>query len=79
MAHHDEPGDEGCVPRVPETVVGDVCLHLQVEEEALVDDVGNPAGASEPRNTSVISVSPITIVTHFNCKLRDDFSHSCVL
>lgn len=42
--NHDEPRDEGRVPDVPETAVVDVHLHLQVEEEALIDDVGNPAG-----------------------------------
>lgn len=43
MTHHDEPRDEGRVSDVPETAVVDVRLHLQVEEEALVDDVGKPA------------------------------------
>lgn len=43
MTHHDEPGDEGRVSDVPETAVVDVRLHLQVEEEAFVDDVGKPA------------------------------------
>lgn len=42
--NHDEPRDEGRVSDIPETAVVDVHLHLQVEEEALVDDVGNPAG-----------------------------------
>lgn len=41
---HDEPRDEGRVSDIPETAGVDVHLHLQVEEEALVDDVGNPAG-----------------------------------
>lgn len=43
VTHHNKPRDEGCVPDIPETVVIDVRLHLQVEEEALVDDVGHPA------------------------------------
>lgn len=43
VTHHDEPGDEGRVSDVPETAVVDVRLHLQVEEEAFVDDVGKPA------------------------------------
>lgn len=46
FTHHDKPGDECCVPDIPETVGSDVRLHLQVEEEALVDDVGNPAKTS---------------------------------
>lgn len=41
--HQDEPGDQSRVPDVPEAAVVDVRLHLQVEEETLVDDVGNPA------------------------------------
>lgn len=52
--HHDEPGDEGRVSDVPETAVVDVRLHLQVEEEAFVDDVGKPARrAAEEREKKV--------------------------
>lgn len=63
VTHHDEPRDERRVPDVPEAAVVDVRLHLQVEEEALVDDVGNPAGGTaqegaKPRNlqTSISAV-----------------------
>lgn len=49
LTHHDKPCDEGCVSNIPETAVIDVCLHLQVEEEALIDDVGNPAKTSEEK------------------------------
>lgn len=53
MTHHDEPRDEGRVSDVPETAVVDVRLHLQVEEEAFVDDVGEPAGRrAEERKTA---------------------------
>lgn len=52
MTHHDEPRDEGRVSDVPETDVVDVHLHLQVEEEAFVDDVGKPARrTAEERKT----------------------------
>ncbi len=51
LTHHDKPRDEGCVSDIPETAVIDVCLHLQVEEEALIDDVGNPANQRKD-NTS---------------------------
>lgn len=44
--NHDKPCDQSCISDVPEVVVVDVRLHLQVEEEALVDDVGNPAKTS---------------------------------
>lgn len=43
FAHHDEPCDEGCISDIPEAAVIDVCLHLQVEEEALIHNVGKPA------------------------------------
>lgn len=51
MTHHDEPRDEGRVSDVPETDVVDVHLHLQVEEEAFVDDVGKPARRTAERKT----------------------------
>lgn len=43
FSHHDEPHDERRVFDVPDAAVVDVSLHLQVEEEALIDDVGEPA------------------------------------
>lgn len=46
LTHHDEPCDERCISDIPEAAVIDVCLHLQVEEEALIDDVGDPATTS---------------------------------
>lgn len=52
---HDEPRDEGRVSDIPETAGVDVHLHLQVEEEALVDDVGNPAGRTAQREGRAIS------------------------
>lgn len=46
VTHHNEPCDEGSVPDVPQAVIVDVRLHLQEEEEDLVDNVGNPAETS---------------------------------
>lgn len=46
VTNHDKPCDEGCISDIPEFIVVDVRLHLQVEEETLIDDVGNPAKTS---------------------------------
>lgn len=46
MTNHNKPRNEGCVSDIPQSIVIDVCLHLQVEEETLIDDVGNPATTS---------------------------------
>lgn len=46
LTHHYKPRDEGCIPNIPETAVINVWLHLQKEEETLVDDIGNPAETS---------------------------------
>ena len=55
--HHNKPCDEGCIPDIPETVVIDVHLHLQVEEEALIDDVGHPAKTSEVSDFNHVSLN----------------------
>ena len=63
LTHHDEPCDEGSVFDIPEAVVIDVCLHLQVEEEALIDDVGSPAETS----ICLISFEQVSVNTTVKC------------
>lgn len=53
LTNHDKPGGESCVPEVSETAVINVCLHLQVEQEALVDDVWDPTVTPTPEKVTL--------------------------
>lgn len=61
FTHHDEPRDESHVPHIPEASVIDVSLHLQEEEEALIDDVGDPAKHSRAEKTRPSAEDPFMV------------------
>lgn len=77
VTNHDEPCDEGRVSDISEFIVVDVCLHLQVEQETLIDDVRNPATATSGQK-KICLVSRVRIQTRLHLTQKTKCHHMTV-